>query len=82
MMAGDLTPTKINGPRVRKGRLSHAGRSVGVPLREAAGGGHRTKPVDRDEEYGISQEEFVKVSETLHNETIIINSKMGTLGNA
>lgn len=45
-------------------------------------GSHQTKPVERDIEYGISQEEFVRVSETLHNETIIINSKMGVLGNA
>ena len=39
-------------------------------------GGHQTKPVERDEEYGISQEEFIKVSEALHRETVIINSKM------
>lgn len=45
-------------------------------------GGHRIKPVERDEEYGISQEEFVKVSEALHRETIIINSKMRAPGNA
>ena len=45
-------------------------------------GGHRIKPVERDEEYGISQEEFVRVSEALHRETTIINSKMRAPGNA
>lgn len=40
-------------------------------------GGYQTKPVERDDEYGISQEEFVKVTEDLHRETIIINSRMG-----
>ena len=45
-------------------------------------GGHRIKPVERDEEYGISQEEFVRVSEALHRETIIINSKMRAPGKA
>lgn len=45
-------------------------------------GGHRIKPVERDDEYGISQEEFVRVSEALHRETIIINSKMRAPGNA
>lgn len=45
-------------------------------------GGHQTKPVERDEEYGISQEEFIKVSEVLHRETIIINSKLRVNSNA
>lgn len=45
-------------------------------------GGHRTKQVERDKEYGISQEEFIRVTEELHRETIIINSKMQANGNA
>ena len=83
MMAGNLTP-KQRSTGLGYGRDDFLTQDeVSAYLFERQpGGGHRTKPVDRDEEYGISQEEFVKVSETLHNETIIINSKMGTLGNA
>ena len=47
---------------------------------KGAGGGYRTSPIDRDEEYGLSQEEFVRVSEALHHETIVINSKLRARG--
>lgn len=47
---------------------------------KGVGGGYRTRPIDRDEEYGLSQEEFVRVSEALHHETIVINSKMRARG--
>ncbi len=83
MMAGNLTP-KQRSADLGYGRddfLTQDEVSAYLFERQPSGG-HRTKPVDRDEEYGISQEEFVRVSEALHNETIIINSKMGTLGNA
>ena len=83
MMAGNLTP-KQRSTDLGYGRddfLTQDEVSAYLFERQPSGG-HRTKPVDRDEEYGISQEEFVRVSEALHRETIIINSKMGTLGNA
>lgn len=83
MMAGNLTP-KQRSTDLGYGRddfLTQDEVSAYLFERQPSGG-HRTRPVDRDEEYGISQEEFVRVSEALHNETIIINSKMGTLGNA
>lgn len=83
MMAGNLTPEQ---------RLADLGYGqdgflaqdeVSVYLFERRpDGGHQTKPVERDEEYGISQEEFIKVSEVLHRETIIINSKMRANANA
>ena len=83
MMAGSLTPEQ---------RLTDLGYGqdgfltqdeVSVYLFERRpDGGHQTKPVERDEEYGISQEEFIKVSEALHRETIIINSKMQANANA
>ena len=83
MMAGSLTPEQ---------RLTDLGYGqdgfltqdeVSVYLFERRpNGGHQTKPVERDEEYGISQEEFIKVSEALHRETIIINSKMQANANA
>lgn len=46
-----------------------------------ANGGHIIKPVERDDECGISQEEFIKVSEVLHQDTIAINSRTRVLGN-
>lgn len=45
-----------------------------------AGGGYRTSPVERDEEYGISQEEFVRVNEVLYQDTITIGSIMEARG--
>ena len=83
MMAGSLTPAQ---------RLTDLGYGqdgfltqdeVSAYLFERRpDGGHQTRPVERDEEYGISQEEFIKVSEALHRETIIINSKMRANTNA
>lgn len=81
MMAGNLTPEQ------RVADLNYDKNDFLLPdevsaylFERCADGGHRIKPVERDEEYGISQEEFVKVSETLHRETIIINSKMQAQG--
>ena len=47
---------------------------------KGAGGGYRASPIDRDEEYGLSQGEFARVSEALYYETIAINSKMEERG--
>ena len=83
MMAGGLTPRQRSaGLGYGRDDFLAQGEVSAYLFERQPGGGHRTKPVERDEEYGISQEEFVRVSEALHNETIIINSKMGTLGNA
>ena len=83
MMAGSLTPRQRSaGLGYGRGDFLTQGEVSAYLFERQQGGGHRTKPVDRDEEYGISQEEFVRVSETLHHETIVINSKMGNLGNA
>ena len=83
MMAGSLAPgQRSSGLGYGRDDFLAQGEVSAYLFERQPGGGHRTKPVERDEEYGISQEEFVRVSETLHNETIIINSKMGTLGNA
>ena len=83
MMAGSLAPKQRSTDLgYGRGDFLTQGEVSAYIFERQPGGGHRTKPVDMDEEYGISQEEFVRVSESLHRETIIINSKMGTLGNA
>lgn len=83
MMAGGLTPEQRSTDLGygQDGFLTQ--NEVSVYLFERRpDGGHQTKPVERDEEYGISQEEFIKVSEVLHRETIIINSKIRANANA
>lgn len=81
MMAGSLSPEQ------RSADLGYGEDDYLSPdevsaylFEKCAGGGHRIKEVERDEEYGISQEEFVKVSEALHHETIVLNSKMRAPG--
>lgn len=83
MMAGSLTPEQRSTDLGygQDGFLTQDEVSVYL-FERRPDGGHQTKPVERDEEYGISQEEFIKVSEVLHRETIIINSKMQANANA
>ena len=45
------------------------------------GGGHVIKPVEQDDECGISQEEFIKVNEVLLQDTIAIGSRTRGTGN-
>ena len=83
MMAGNLTPEQRSADLGYERDDFLMQDEVSAYLFERCpNGGHRIKPVERDEEYGISQEEFVRVSEALHRETIIINSKMRAPGNA
>ena len=82
MMASGLGPGQRSAADLGYGRNDYlAPDEVSAHLFEGdAGGGYRTRPIERDEEYGVSQEEFVRVSEALHRETIILNSKMRARG--
>lgn len=83
MMAGNLRPEQrlTDLEYGQDGFLTQDEVSVHL-FERRPDGGHQTRQVERDDEYGISQEEFVKVSEVLHRETIIINSKMRANANA
>lgn len=77
LMVGDFSPevrSKIPG----YGRYDHlAPDDVSAYVFEpSAGGGYHTSPIERDEDWGISQEEFIRVNEVLHQEAIIIDSIM------
>lgn len=81
-MAGGLSPARRPLDRGYDEKNFLSPDEVSAYLFEKCpGGGHVIKPVERDEECGISQEEFIKVNEVLLQDTIAITTRTEGAGN-